>query len=37
VRRYVRDERGLAREQVSLVAYWRHTDHATDSDEDDDT
>jgi NADPH-dependent ferric siderophore reductase len=36
VRRYVRGERGLAREQVSLVAYWRHTDHATDPDEDDD-
>jgi NADPH-dependent ferric siderophore reductase len=24
VRRHVRDERGLDREQVSLVAYWRH-------------
>lgn len=24
VRRHVRDERGLAREDVSLVAYWRH-------------
>jgi NADPH-dependent ferric siderophore reductase len=34
VRRYARDEKGLAREQVSLVAYWRHTDHADeDADE----
>lgn len=24
VRRFVRDEKGLPREQVSLVAYWRH-------------
>lgn len=24
VRRHVRDERGLAREEASLVAYWRH-------------
>ena len=24
VRRHVRDERGLEREAVSLVAYWRH-------------
>lgn len=31
VRRHVRDERGLAREDVSLVAYWRHADTA-DSD-----
>lgn len=26
VRRHVRDERGLDREAVSLVAYWRHQD-----------
>jgi hypothetical protein len=26
VRRYVRGEIGLPREQVSLVAYWRHRD-----------
>lgn len=25
VRRHVRDQRGLAREAVSLVAYWRHS------------
>ena len=24
VRRHVRDERGLDRASVSLVAYWRH-------------
>lgn len=35
VRRHVRDERGLAREQVSLVAYWRHRDHPVDDDPDD--
>ncbi len=28
VRRYVRGEIGLSREQVSLVAYWRHADGA---------
>ena len=33
VRRHVRDERGLERAQVSLVAYWRH---AADPTEDDD-
>ncbi|MFO7281440.1 MAG: siderophore-interacting protein [Thermoanaerobacterales bacterium] len=27
VRRYVRHERGLPRERVSLVGYWRHADH----------
>ncbi len=26
VRRFVRDERGLEKAQVSLVAYWRHPD-----------
>jgi NADPH-dependent ferric siderophore reductase len=25
VRRHVRDERGLSREAVALIAYWRHT------------
>src|SRR5918997_1977100 len=30
VRRYVRQEIGLSREQVSLVAYWRHATHAAD-------
>lgn len=31
VRRHVRDERGLERDEVSLVAYWRH--QATKDDE----
>ncbi len=30
VRRHVRDERGLERDAVSLVAYWRHTDSPVD-------
>jgi len=30
IRRYVRQEVGLTREQVSLVAYWRHRAHASD-------
>ena len=30
VRKYVRHEIGLSREQVSLVAYWRHATHAAD-------
>jgi NADPH-dependent ferric siderophore reductase len=30
VRKLVRHERGLRREQVSLVGYWRHADHADD-------
>jgi NADPH-dependent ferric siderophore reductase len=34
VRKYVRREVGLSREQVSLVAYWRHNDHAADVDDD---
>jgi NADPH-dependent ferric siderophore reductase len=34
VRKYVRGEVGLSREQVSLVAYWRHSDHAADVDDD---
>ena len=33
VRKYVRREVGLAREQVSLVAYWRHDAHAEDPDD----
>ncbi len=33
VRRHVRGERGLPREQVSLIAYWRHRD-ASDADVD---
>jgi NADPH-dependent ferric siderophore reductase len=37
VRRHVRDERGLDREDVSLVAYWRHElgpdDQSTDAEE----
>ncbi|HEY9557238.1 MAG TPA: siderophore-interacting protein, partial [Acidimicrobiales bacterium] len=35
VRRHVRDERGLSRDQVALVGYWRHrdtTDDELDSD-----
>ena len=32
VRRYVRDEVGLPRNGVSLVAYWRHVDSDGDSD-----
>lgn len=37
VRHHLRHERGLAREAVSLVAYWRHQRHdpAEDPDEDD--
>jgi NADPH-dependent ferric siderophore reductase len=35
VRRHVRDERGLERDAVSLVAYWRH-DHGPDGDTTDD-
>ncbi|MHB1139376.1 MAG: SIP domain-containing protein [Microthrixaceae bacterium] len=34
VRRHVRDDRGLSREQVSLVGYWRHARHAGDVDDD---
>jgi NADPH-dependent ferric siderophore reductase len=34
VRKYVRQEIGLAREQVSLVAYWRHATHAGDPADD---
>jgi NADPH-dependent ferric siderophore reductase len=30
VRRYLRDEVGLERGQVDLVAYWRHAAHAAD-------
>lgn len=30
VRRHVRHEVGLAREQVSLTPYWRHASHAAD-------
>jgi NADPH-dependent ferric siderophore reductase len=35
VRKVVRHEVGLAREQVSLVAYWRHAAHAGDPVDDD--
>jgi NADPH-dependent ferric siderophore reductase len=35
VRRYVRHEVGLSRAQVSLVAYWRHRDHAEDGETED--
>jgi NADPH-dependent ferric siderophore reductase len=35
VRRHVRREVGLAREAVTLVAYWRHAAHAADASEDD--
>ncbi|UDY35248.1 siderophore-interacting protein [Dermatobacter hominis] len=31
VRRYVRREVGLPREQVSLTGYWRHRDHEDDA------
>jgi NADPH-dependent ferric siderophore reductase len=34
VRRYVRREVGLAREQVSLTGYWRHRDSPGEADED---
>ncbi len=30
IRKYVRQEVGLTREQVSLVAYWRHAAHVSD-------
>jgi NADPH-dependent ferric siderophore reductase len=36
VRKLVRRDRGLAREQASLVGYWRHAAHAGDPDEPDD-
>jgi NADPH-dependent ferric siderophore reductase len=36
VRKYVRNEVGLSREQVSLVAYWRHAAHADDEPDTDD-
>jgi NADPH-dependent ferric siderophore reductase len=36
VRRYVRREVGLAREQVSLTGYWRHRDHTDDPYTDED-
>ena len=35
VRKHVRREVGLAREQVSLVAYWRHAAHQADPADDD--
>lgn len=35
VRKRVRRELGLSREQVSLVAYWRHQDHAEDPPDED--
>lgn len=36
VRKYVRREVGLEREQVSLVAYWRHAAHVGDAPDTDD-
>lgn len=36
VRRHLRDEVGLAREQVSMTPYWRHASHAEDPDDADD-
>jgi NADPH-dependent ferric siderophore reductase len=33
VRKYVRRDRGLPREAVSLLAYWRHADHPFEPDE----
>jgi NADPH-dependent ferric siderophore reductase len=33
VRKHVRRARGLAREQVSLVGYWRHAAHPVEEDE----
>lgn len=36
IRKLVRNEHGLPREQVSLVAYWRHAAHAADPLDDDD-
>jgi NADPH-dependent ferric siderophore reductase len=36
VRRYVRHEVGLSREQVSLVAYWRHARHTEHGEIEDD-
>ena len=36
VRTYVRREIGLDRSAVSLVAYWRHADHAAHADDNDD-
>lgn len=35
VRKHVRHQLGLPREQVSLVAYWRHQDHLDDPTEPD--
>lgn len=31
IRRYLRHEVGLAREQVSMTGYWRHASHADDA------
>jgi NADPH-dependent ferric siderophore reductase len=36
IRRHVRRELGLARENVSLTPYWRHADHVEDLVDDDD-
>ena len=36
VRRHLRKDVGLAREQVSMTPYWRHADHAQDPVDDDD-
>ena len=32
VRKYVRTERGLSRDAVSMTGYWRHDDHADDDE-----
>ena len=34
VRKHLRHERGLRREQVSMVGYWRHASHAPDPGDD---
>lgn len=34
MRRYLRHDVGLDRESVSLIAYWRHANHADEPDED---
>lgn len=34
IRRHLRRERGLAREQVSMTPYWTHPDHAGDKGDD---
>lgn len=36
IRRYLRHEVGLPREQVSMTGYWRHANHAADATDTDD-